>query len=202
MIATSRRLVAQIAAATIGFVVLASPALMIWWAGSNGSLGDLSEIELLGVGLLIALGASLAAGLLMGRAVDVAARDPGVGPLDPWAALFVGVIVLAIAVALIPAVALLVLLPDENTPLGSRAHWLEAIWVGGSLLAGAASIWSARRVLVHGRSDPGSMRPGERDDSTRDRLSGDSRSATAVRDDASETTKGQEHRLRWQRPTW
>jgi hypothetical protein len=170
--ATSRRLAAQAAAAVIVFVVLASPALMIWWAGSNGSLGDLSEIEMLGVGLVIAVAASLAAGLLMGRAVDIAARDPAVGRLDPWAALFVGVIVLAVAVALIPAVGLLVLLPDENTPLGSRVHWLGAIWVGGSLLAGAASFWGAHRTLVGRRSDPGSMRPGGRGESTRGRDGG------------------------------
>lgn len=151
MTPTRRRRVGQATAGAVVFAVLALPSALIWWAGSNGSLGDLSEVELLGVGVAIAVGAAAIAAVLMGDALDLAERDPAVGRLDPWAALFVGVIVLSIAVALIPAVGLLVLLPDENTPLGSRVHWLGVIWVGGSLAVGALSVWTAHRVLTRGR---------------------------------------------------
>jgi hypothetical protein len=146
-----RRRLGQIAAGAIVFVVLALPALLFWWAGSNGSLGDLSEIDVLGVGLVVALTAAVVAGWLMGRAFDIASRDPEVGRLDPWAALFVAVIVLSIAVTLVPAFGLVVLLPDENASLGTRFHWLGVIWIGGAALAAAASVWGARRVLVRSR---------------------------------------------------
>jgi hypothetical protein len=149
--ASTRRRAAQAAAGGIVFAVVSMPALMIWWAGSNGSLGDLSEIELLGVGLVIALGAGAIAMNLVGRALDLAACDPRVGSRDPWAALFVATIILSITATLVPAIGLLVLLPDENTPLGSRVHWLAAVWLGGCLLAGAISIWGARKVLVRHR---------------------------------------------------
>jgi hypothetical protein len=146
------RRVGQLVAGVLVFAVLAAPVLIFRWAGSSGSLGDLSEIEVLGVGLVIAFAASVAAGILMGRAFDIAAQDPDVGRLDPWAALFVGLMLLSVAVTLVPATGLVVLLPDENTPLGARAHWLGLIWVGGSALAASVSVWGARRVLVrHGR---------------------------------------------------
>lgn len=141
------RVGSQITAGAIVTGVLASPALLIWWSGANGSLGDLSEIELLGVGLAIAAVSGAAAAGLMGRALALAERDPLVGRLDPWAALFVGVTVLAVAVAVVPAVGLLLLLPDEDTPLGARVHWLEAVWVGGFLLASSVAVVAARAVL-------------------------------------------------------
>lgn len=148
MSASKGRLVSQIGAGSLVFSVLALPAFMIWWAGSSGSLGDLSEIEMLGAGLSVSAASGVLAGVLMGKALDIAARDPTVGRLDPWAALIVGVTVLSVSVTLVPVVGLLSLLPDEDTALRSRTHSLAAIWICGSIVAGYLSYRVARWVLV------------------------------------------------------
>lgn len=141
------RLVTQVVAGLIVLVVLALPAIGIWLAGSNGSLGDLGEIELLGVGLAIAVAAAAAAGMLMGRALDLVAAAPAAGRLDAWAAFFVAVAVLGSTVTLLPAITLVLLLPDENSPLGSRVHWIAVVWVLGGAVVAALSLLAGRAVL-------------------------------------------------------
>jgi hypothetical protein len=147
----SGRIASQAAAGIWVFVVLAAPAVVIWWAGDNGSLGDLSELELLVVGLLVALASSVLAGALMGRALDIADATPQAGRLDPWAALFVATGVLGTVVALVPATTLVLLLPEEDTALGARAHWVALVWVAGAAGSAVVSIWAGRAVLVRRR---------------------------------------------------
>ena len=126
---TKRRIASQAVAGIWVFIVLAAPAILTWWAGDNGSLGDLSELELLTTGLLVAVAASVLAGWLMGRALDIADANPHAGRLDPWAALFVATAVLATVVTLVPATTLVLLLPDEDSPIGARMHWVTLVWI-------------------------------------------------------------------------
>ncbi len=67
-----RRIASQAVAGIWVFIVLAAPAMVTWWGADNGSLGDVSELELLAAGLLAAVAASVLAGWLMGRALDIA----------------------------------------------------------------------------------------------------------------------------------
>jgi hypothetical protein len=146
----TKRAVSQGAAGLCIFVALCAPALVIWWAGTNGSIGDLSELELLTTGLLVAACSAVVAAVLMGQALDIAETDPDVGRLDPWAALFVGTAVLGSVVALVPATTLLLLLPDEGKTIGAKVHWVAAVWVVGAMLSAALSIWAGRTVLRRG----------------------------------------------------
>ena len=124
---------------------------MIWWAGDNGSLGDLSELELLATGLVVAAATAVVAGTLMGRALDIAGSDPDVGRLDPWAALVAATGVLGTVVTLVPATTLVLLLPEEDTAIGARVHWVAVVWVVGAVGSAVVSIWAGRAVLVRGR---------------------------------------------------
>ena len=138
------------------FVVLAAPAAVIWRAGDNGSLGDLSELELLTTGLLVAVAAAVVAGALMGQALAIADHDPLVGRLDPWAALLAASGVLGTVVTLVPATTLVLVLPEEDTGIGARTHWIVAVWVLGAAGSAAVSVWAGRAVLVRRRRpEPG-----------------------------------------------
>ena len=146
-----RRIASQAGAGIWVFVVLAAPAIVIWWAGDNGSLGDLSELELLATGLLVAVAGSVLAGALMGRALDIADANPHASRLDPWAALFVATAVLGTVVTLVPATTLVLLLPDEDTAIGARMHWVALVWVAGAAGSAVVSIWAGRALLVRRR---------------------------------------------------
>jgi hypothetical protein len=146
-----RRIASQAVAGIWVFVVLAAPAMVTWWAGDNGSLGDLSELELLATGLLLAVAASVLAGWLMGRALDIADAQPHTGRLDPWAALFAATAVLGTVVTLLPATTLVLLLPEEDSPIGARVHWVALVWIAGAAGAAALSIWVGRALLTRHR---------------------------------------------------
>ena len=146
-----RRRIGQAVASVWVFVVLVAPALVVWWAGDNGSLGDLSELELLATGLLVAVACSVLTWLLMGRALDLAEAQPHTGRLDAWAALFAATAVLGTVVTLVPASTLVLLLPEEDRPIGARVHWVALVWVAGAAFSAGVSIWAGRAVLVRRR---------------------------------------------------
>ena len=88
-------------------------------AGANGSLGDLSQVELLGAGILLAAVISAFAGWAMMhslRRVDAERRSR----LDAWAAFLVGLALFIFLITLVPALILLALMPDENQSLNSQ----------------------------------------------------------------------------------
>ena len=147
----TRRALSQVAAGLCVLVAMCAPALLLWWAGAEGSIGDLSELELLTTGLIVAGCAAIVAAVLMGRALDIADADPEVGRLDPWAALFVAAAVLGSVVAIVPATTLVLLLPDEDSSIGPRMHWVAVAWVVGAAISAAASLWAGRAVLRRGR---------------------------------------------------
>ena len=142
------RVAAQVAAGSCVFVTAVAPAVAMWFAGREGSIGDLSELELLSTGVVVALCGAVVAGVLMGRALDIAEHDPRIGRLDPWAAVFVATAVLGSVVAIVPASTLLLLLPDEDARIGPKVHWIAGVWVAGAIVASAASIVAARAVLL------------------------------------------------------
>ena len=146
-----RRIVPRVVAGTLVFAVLVAPAVVIWWAGDNGSLGDLSELELLETGLVVALAAAVLAGVLMDRALEITEADPHAGRLDPWAALLAATAVLGTVVTLVPATTLVLLLPEEDTAIGARVHWVALVWVIGAAAAVGLSVWAGRAVLARGR---------------------------------------------------
>lgn len=146
MSARARRIAAVFAGLGV-LAVIVSPLILLWWGGSSGSIGDLREIEFLAPALGVALGVSVLAGYVMERALRLPENDPAMGRNDPWAAYFVGLAVLSLGLTLIPALGLLILLPDENAPLGSRVTLFELMWVGGTVLVVVLSFVAGRAVL-------------------------------------------------------
>ena len=109
---------------------------------------------------MVAGATAVLAAVLMGRALDIADGDPRIGRLDPWAALLAAVAVMGIVLPLVPAISLALLLPDEDVPIGGRAHVVTAVWVlGGAGTVGLAT-WLGRSMLVRGqRTVPGARPP-------------------------------------------
>lgn len=142
----SRRL--QSALAGVGvFLVDVWPALLVWHAGASGSVGDLSEVRFLGVGVAYSVLLAVAAGWLMGRLLVRAAASPGIGTLDPWGAYALGVGVYTLAVTAVPAVMYGLLLVDENQSLRGREWLVHLLWVGGHLLAALLAFAASRALL-------------------------------------------------------
>jgi hypothetical protein len=129
------------------FLVDISPVLLLWWAGASGSVGDLSEVQLLGVGIAYALVIGVAAGRAMTRALDLAAATTSLGRLDPWGAYALGLGVYSLAMTAMPALMYGLLLTDENQTLRSRMWLVGLLWVAGRLLA-VFIAWKASKALL------------------------------------------------------
>ena len=123
------------------------PLLLIWWAGASGSVGDLSEIDLIGLGLLYAGAVAATAGWLMVIALRRAANSAQLGRLDPWGAYAFGVGIYNLALTAVPGLIYGLLLIDENRSLRDRAWLVDLLWVGGHLVAAAVSVIAARWLL-------------------------------------------------------
>jgi hypothetical protein len=147
---TSPRL--QAVAAGVGVVLVDSwPVLLIWRAGASGSVGDLSEVSLLGVGLSVSLVLGLLAAWLMRTALDRVARSSRLVPGDVWGAYALAVGVYTLALTLASGLMYLLLLTDENQSLRSRFWLIVALWVAGRVAAVLVSIGSAAALLGWGR---------------------------------------------------
>lgn len=142
----SRRLQAVLAGIGV-FLVDIWPVLLVWRAGASGSVGDLSEIRFLGVGLVFAVLLGVGAGWLMVRALRRAAVSPDVGRLDPWGAYALGVGVFNLALTAVPALMYALFLADENQSLRSREWLVVMLWVGGQTLTVALAVGAARALL-------------------------------------------------------
>jgi len=140
-----------IGAGVIVFVVTTMPVALIAIAGANGSLGDLSQVELLGSGILLAAVISGFAGWGMARSLrraDAQRRSQ----LDAWVAFFVGLALFIFLITLVPALILLALMPDEGQSLSSQIAGPAAVWFGGYVLAAVAGAAAARAFF--GRTRP------------------------------------------------
>jgi hypothetical protein len=133
------------------FLVEVWPVLLIWRAGSSGSVGDLREVRFLGVGILYALLVAVLVAALMTRALDRAAESPHLGSLDPWGAWAAGIGVYNLALLALPAVMYALLLSDENASLRERSWLVYGLWIAGHLAAGIAGLLTARVALGPGR---------------------------------------------------
>lgn len=148
---TSRRL--QAIAAGLGVLVVdVWPVLLLWRAGASGSVGDLSEVSLLGVGLVISACLGVLGWWLMDRALRRAESSTRVATGDVWGAyaLAVGVYTLALTVA--SGLMYVLLLTDENESLRSRLWLIAAVWLVGRVAAVLAAVGSARALLGRERA--------------------------------------------------
>ena len=148
-----RSLRLQSAGAGVGVLaVCVWPVVLIWRAGRSGSVGDLSELRLLGFGLVYSVGLAVIAARLMHRALAMAARSSSLGRLDPWGAYALGVGVFTLAITAVPWILLLLLDSDENQSLRSRQWLIDVLWVAAHLGAAALGVVAARVVLRPGRT--------------------------------------------------
>jgi hypothetical protein len=142
----SRRLQGVLAGVGV-FLVDIWPVLIIWRAGSSGSVGDLSEIRFLGIGVALSLVLAIAVGWLMAATLRRAASSPELGTLDPWGAYALGVGVFTLALTAVPALIYALLLADENQSLRSREWLIYLLWIGGHVVAVLLAAASSRALL-------------------------------------------------------
>jgi hypothetical protein len=142
-------------AAGIGvFAVDMWPVLLIWWAGSSGSVGDLSQVRFLGISTLYAAGLAALSGRLMAVALERAEASPRLARLDPWGAYALGIGVYELALTAVPAIMYGLLLADENQSLRSREWLVHLLWIGGHLAAALLGFAAARALLGPGYRPP------------------------------------------------
>jgi hypothetical protein len=144
------RLLSGVGAAVGAFLIDVWPVLLVWRAGASGSVGDLSEVRFLGVGLAYSLALAVVVGLLMVRALELAASAPRLGRLDPWGAYALGLGVYNLALTAVPAIMYGLLLADENQSLRSREWLVYVLWIGGHLGAAVVGYAAARGLLGRG----------------------------------------------------
>ena len=147
------------------------PLLLIWRAGASGSVGDLSEVRFVGVGITYSLALAAFAGWSMTVALRRAAWSPRLGRFDPWGAYAVGLGVYNLALTAVPAIMYALLLSDENESLRDRAWLVYVLWVVGHVGAAIVALLAARGFL--GRrllADPPGQELGSRPVSARNRV--------------------------------
>jgi len=143
---TSMRL--QAAAAGVGVLLVdVWPVLLIWRAGASGSVGDLSEVRMLGVGLATSTCLALLAAWLMSRALVRTEASPRLVAADVWGAYALAIGVYTLALTLTSGLMYLLLLTDENQSLRSRFWLIVTLWVAGRVTAVLVSVGSASALL-------------------------------------------------------
>ncbi len=143
-----RSLRLQTAAAGLGVLLVdVWPILLIWRAGASGSVGDLSEVRLLGVGLAVSACLGLLAAWLMHRALTRAAASPRLVAGDVWGAYALTIGVYTLTLTLASGLMYLLLLTDENQSLRSRFWLIATLWVAGRVAAVVVSVGSAAALL-------------------------------------------------------
>ena len=129
------------------FAVDTWPLWLIRRAGASGSVGDLSGVRLLWVGLAYSLVLAVVAGKMMVVALRRAERSPELGRLDPWGAYAVGIGVYNLALTAVPAIVYALLLADENQSLRDRFWLIATLWVVGHVGAALVAVVAARGLL-------------------------------------------------------
>jgi hypothetical protein len=149
MTARSRRIQSALAGLG-GFLVTIWPVLLIALAGASGSVGDLSQVHSLGVGVLYAIGIGLGAGWLMDHALRWVATTADRRTGDAWGAYALALGVYTFVLTAVPALIYLALLGDEDRSLHDRFWVIAAVWVGGNVLAAILGAL-AGALLLRGR---------------------------------------------------
>ena len=141
------RAVHGVIAAVGVFLVDVWPLLLIWRAGASGSVGDLSEVRFLGVGIAYSVALAACCGWLMTVALRRAESSSQLGRLDPWGAYAVGIGVYNLALTAVPAVMYALLLSDENRSLHERSWLVYLLWIVGHVGAAVVALLAARGFL-------------------------------------------------------
>jgi hypothetical protein len=131
----------------VAFLITVWPVLLIGWAASTGSAGDLPAGSTLVVGLSCAALVGGIAGVSLGRALR---RTDASRTLDAWGAYAAGLGVYVLALTVLP-IALGALPADEGESVASRFWLLAALWVAGHVLAAALGVGAGAAVLSRGR---------------------------------------------------
>jgi hypothetical protein len=135
-------------------VVQLWPAVAAGWAGYSGSAGDLREVPILVFGAMWAVVLACLAGRMMVRALGNTAFDPTVGRLDPWAAYALALGTYGLAITALTALALVLLLTDEDLSLRSREALVLSGWAAGHVLAALGAHRAAVAALPTGALSP------------------------------------------------
>jgi hypothetical protein len=146
---TNRRQ-AGIVGVAIVFIVTISPVLLVAWAGASGSVGDLGQVEILPVGVALAILLAVAAGIATSRAFARVDADPTKGTLDGWAAFVLGLGAYILILTLIPIVITEMMLPGETESFDDRLFWIGLVYVGGHVLAVVVGMWTGSAFLGRG----------------------------------------------------
>lgn len=125
------------------FGVTAWPPVLVWLAGSAGSLGDLRGSGVLLAGMAYSVVAGTAAGFLLHR---VLARAGEVSPRlsEVWGAYVLAVGVYALVLSALPLAAHGLFLSEENESVADRLWAIGGLWVGWHVVAwalGALAGW-------------------------------------------------------------
>jgi cytochrome bd-type quinol oxidase subunit 2 len=146
------RLLQSVVAGVGALLVCIWPVLLTWRAGASGSVGDLSEVRFLGLGIVYSLGLAVLAGRLMHGALTAARTAAHLRPLDPWGAYALGLGVFTLTLSALLGLILLLLLTDEDQSLRSREWLVYLLWIAGHLGAAALAVAAARALLRSPRS--------------------------------------------------
>ena len=138
----------QAAVAGIGAALVdVWPVLLIWRAGSSGSVGDLSEVSLLGVGLVVSASLGVLAASLVYQALGRAEVSTRLAVGDVWGAYALALGVYTVALTLTSGLMYLLLLTDEHQSLRARFWLIAVLWVLGRVVAVLVAIGSGRALL-------------------------------------------------------
>lgn len=148
---TTNRRREGIIGALVVFLVTISPVLLVAWAGASGSVGDLGQVEVLPVGVALALVVAVVAGAATSRGFARVDADPACGTLDGWAAFLLGLGAYVLVLTSVPMVITKMMMPGETQSLDDRLGWIGLAYVGGHALAVVVGMWVGGRFL--GRRD-------------------------------------------------
>jgi hypothetical protein len=143
----TRRAVHGVLAGIGMFLIDVWPLLLIWQAGASGSLGDLSELQFLGIGLIYSVGLAVIAGRMMSAALQQVDGSPELGRLDPWGAYATGIGVYNLAVTAAMGIMLVLLPYSEDQSFQDRFWLIVLLWIVGHVAAAAVAIAAARALL-------------------------------------------------------
>ena len=143
----TRRVIHGVLAGIGVFLIDVWPLVLIWRAGASGSLGDLSELQFLGAGLVYSVGLAVMAGRMMSAALRRVGGSVQIGRLDPWGAYATGIGVYNLALSAGMGIMLVLLLNGEGQSFQDRFWLVALLWIAGHIAAAVMGIAAARALL-------------------------------------------------------
>lgn len=143
----TRRAIHGVLAGIGVFLIDVWPLVLIWRAGASGSLGDLSELQFLGAGLVYSFGLAVIVGRMMSGALQQVDGSVQIGRLDPWGAYATGIGVYNLALTAGMGIMLLLLLNGEGQSFQDRFWFVALLWIVGHIAAAVVAIAAAQALL-------------------------------------------------------